>query len=975
MLWSIAFLVSLTIGTWGIVGGWWFGLPVGGEIREDVYEDNKRHWRDFFVAVPHPDLVEVPFVADDSVHFRVREKFAVLTGFERSTFWDSKDPSDIAPQNLSKQAQTKQDFAKQDFGKGSVRAVPQVLAYVTRLPSSPMMFAKSLGYCLAVTVDSENRCVSWPDVNVGGRQTLSFANLPSIGLPVLRTLQRVPQTPYSIAMSDDLGGISAITLSGASDPQTWWAGTGLGKIFKVTGLSGDSLEITRSDSPFGTPIRLLAFASRDRGWVWSANSVAQTSNGGATWHNLSERWLPAPWVFAAFMFSAFAFERAARARQEMHKPPAVKRIAEHGVSDNPIGLDDADALGLRPIAASMARFLRNTETKPTVAIGVVGPWGSGKTSLMNLVRQELAARDVRTVWFNAWHNQKEENLLAALLASIRTQAVPPFWTFSGFEHRGRVAWKRLGADLNATIALLICVVVGLVLLFYNAETVANVLTQLWTKVASLIGAMSPAKDTLPPDALKSIGLSTGGITAIVFAAIKLWDLFKPLKSIPAELLSTLNGDSSAKDLNQQLSFRYRFAAEFAVFCEVLRRPPHPGLVIFVDDLDRCGPKQTVDILEAINFVTSIGPCFVVLGLDESKVKAAIADSYKDMTLRLDAGDPARMAALTPAQLQQQRLADLSLFATRYLEKLIHLVVPVPKSRKDSVELLLGVKAGEPARAVPRWRKPVQTAMSILGTTLVVGFLMLAAGLGIEVVTNKLPNLVVSPGATTSAQTSSEAGKSSQGADALQKDGGSAPVVPPPASADELASAGLMSPGIFQSIPAFAIVGVFAFVVVALCFQFLPRLQIEPVVSDGPDFVGALQIASEGISRTRETPRAVKRFVNRLRFMAMRLRDIPSDTPAGPFQLREADLVAMAVIEDLNKDCLGETMANLRIRQAASPQQSQEDGTSDIVTLLTQFEARFGGTPYDGQRSMQIYRMLSGLVGEGGEGAPTDSRAS
>src|SRR5262245_21160518 len=54
MLWSFAFLVSLAAGSWGLVGGWWFGLPLGGEIREDVYRDNRLHWRDFFVTIPHP---------------------------------------------------------------------------------------------------------------------------------------------------------------------------------------------------------------------------------------------------------------------------------------------------------------------------------------------------------------------------------------------------------------------------------------------------------------------------------------------------------------------------------------------------------------------------------------------------------------------------------------------------------------------------------------------------------------------------------------------------------------------------------------------------------------------------------------------------------------------------------------------------------------------------------------------------------
>jgi hypothetical protein len=84
---------------------------------------------------------------------------------------------------------------------------------------------------------------------------------------------------------------------------------------------------------------------------------------------------------------------------------------------------------------------------------------------------------------------------------------------------------------------------------------------------------------------------------------------------------------------------------------------------------------------------------------------------------------------------------------------------------------------------------------------------------------------------------------------------------------------------------------------------------------------------------------------------------------------------MAVIEDLNKDCLGESAESLRRRQAALSAQAEDDGTAAVVTLLTEFEAKFGRTPYDDRRNMQIYRMLAGLVGEGGEARPTDGRAS
>ena len=52
---------------------------------------------------------------------------------------------------------------------------------------------------------------------------------------------------------------------------------------------------------------------------------------------------------------------------------------------------------------------------PGETLGVVGEWGSGKSSLMNLLRADLRDWGFRPVWFNAWHHQKEQHFLASLV--------------------------------------------------------------------------------------------------------------------------------------------------------------------------------------------------------------------------------------------------------------------------------------------------------------------------------------------------------------------------------------------------------------------------------------------------------------------------------------------------------------------------------------------------------------------------------
>lgn len=59
------------------------------------------------------------------------------------------------------------------------------------------------------------------------------------------------------------------------------------------------------------------------------------------------------------------------------------------------------------------------ETQGPFTIGVFGEWGTGKTSLMQLIQSYLNEKeDVVTVWFNAWRYEKEEHPIVPLLATI-----------------------------------------------------------------------------------------------------------------------------------------------------------------------------------------------------------------------------------------------------------------------------------------------------------------------------------------------------------------------------------------------------------------------------------------------------------------------------------------------------------------------------------------------------------------------------
>lgn len=91
------------------------------------------------------------------------------------------------------------------------------------------------------------------------------------------------------------------------------------------------------------------------------------------------------------------------------------------VTDNPIRRREDDVLGRVSLARKFSEHLLSLDASEGVVVGVLGPWGSGKTSFLNLVRLELADAGVTVIDFNPWMFSGVEQLVHSFFTELVVQ--------------------------------------------------------------------------------------------------------------------------------------------------------------------------------------------------------------------------------------------------------------------------------------------------------------------------------------------------------------------------------------------------------------------------------------------------------------------------------------------------------------------------------------------------------------------------
>ena len=411
-----------------------------------------------------------------------------------------------------------------------------------------------------------------------------------------------------------------------------------------------------------------------KGWAVGRGAILLTVDYGDTWHRMNGESdygrYPAPWTWCVFLLALLVLAPALRRMREQESD-----TPSHFSGDRPITANDTDLLQRGPVAANLTRFLMNPNTEPPMSIAITANWGEGKSSLMNLIRASVEAEGARTVWFNAWHHQEEHHLFAALLHAVRDQAVPSLLSFRGIPFRMRLFASRTYRRPIWVLAVLFFIALAMLRIDLDSFIVAII------RIPSLrISGIGEWLLDMSEYMLPFISLAIGFFIAVQSIVASL----KRSGADPENLMRAASSALAVRVFGDQLGFRHRFAGAFKEVTDALG--PN-RLFVFIDDLDRCRPEQVVATMEAVNFLVSVGSCYVVMGIAPEQIMRCIGVSFREIAAELDDSDTDTPASGSSQRDERQKRRD---YALNYMQKLINVEIPIPKLTEDCARRLVAL---------------------------------------------------------------------------------------------------------------------------------------------------------------------------------------------------------------------------------------------------------------------------------------------
>lgn len=273
-----------------------------------------------------------------------------------------------------------------------------------------------------------------------------------------------------------------------------------------------------------------------------------------------------------------------------------------GISDLPVGSgDQEDAFGLHRQLAGFYHILRHPETSTPLSLAIYGKWGSGKSSAMGWLKQQLDAwtKHINTPEKATFRISAEQ----ADTANAQRDGYPRIITVNFYPWKYKQPeelWRGILAEV--------------ILAILNDDT-----SDLgwWQEAKGSLGVISRALGKGLLDSAKvRAGLQVGSKEAASANA--------RLDANPKDFYEAVRGEIQPEDKHLNL-----FEEELRKFVR-LALSKRRRIVLFVDDLDRCEPDVAYQMLESVKLYLNIPGIVFVFGVDEDVLRGHIRKRYLDL---------------------------------------------------------------------------------------------------------------------------------------------------------------------------------------------------------------------------------------------------------------------------------------------------------------------------------------------------------
>ena len=299
---------------------------------------------------------------------------------------------------------------------------------------------------------------------------------------------------------------------------------------------------------------------------------------------------------------------------------------------------EVDYLNFRETSELISDLVSNPSLKP-ISVGIFGGWGSGKSTLVKLSRSSLENNDdYIIVDFDAWLYQDYDDARSALLETVANKLLDVSSGDKGKLGKAKSLLKRV----NKFRAMGLLAEGGALLMGTPA-------------FGLLYKGMASAED-----------IASGEGDAQDLSSAKA--AVNEAKNLTTGLLSDADKNTPPQEI---LAFRNEFSE--------LLTELNKTLVVYVDNLDRCLPKNTVLTLEAIRLVLFMPNTAFIIAADEDMVRHAVSEHYKTAQSRL-INDYLDKLIQVPVHVPRLGVAEVTSYAFLLLVSMIGLP-------KDGMELI------------------------------------------------------------------------------------------------------------------------------------------------------------------------------------------------------------------------------------------------------------------------------------------------